>query len=211
MDGQQYLKQISESNRPVPKGGDKKSGIAGIVSSKFFMIGAIGLGLLIVIIIIGSVLSGNKAGVKNLSYDLKLHLGNTEEVIKDYQQYVKSSILRSNSASLQGVITNTNRKLTEYLVGKYDFKDKDIDKKTVEQATLVKDELANELFEAKINGILDRIYAHKMAYEISLFTAEEEQLKKASADEVLDDLLDESIEGLNNLYSKFNEFSETKN
>lgn len=210
MDGQQYLQQISESSRPAPKGG-KKGRLGRILSSKFFMIGAIGLGLLIVIMIIGSVLGGNKSGAKNLSFELKLHLDNTTELIQEYQQYVKSSELRSNSASLQGVLSNTSRDLTDYLEEKYDFKDKDISKAMEEEALLARDDLENELFEAKINGILDRIYAHKMAYEISLFTTEEAQLIKASQDETLTEFLTTSYDSLNNLYNKFNEFSETRN
>ena len=210
MDGQQYLNQISKASKPVKKVGGKK-GISNILSSKFFIIGAVAIGLLIIIIIIGAILGGNKDNTKTLSYDLKLHLDNTSEVIQEYQQNVKSSILRSNSASLSGVLANTSRDLTDYLVNKYKFKDKDISKKIVEEATLAKDELTNELFEAKINGILDRIYAHKMAYEISLLTAEEAKLIKASQDDALTELLTTSQESLSNLYDKFNDFSETKN
>ncbi|MBR2841562.1 hypothetical protein IKE80_02165 [Candidatus Saccharibacteria bacterium] len=210
MDGQQYLNQISKANKPVKRAGGKKS-ISNILSSKFFIIGAVAIGLLVIIIIIGAILGGNKDNTKTLSYDLKLHLDNTSEVIQEYQQNVKSSILRSNSASLSGVLANTSRDLTDYLVNKYKFKDKDISKKIVEEATLAKDELTNELFEAKINGILDRIYAHKMAYEISLLTAEEAKLIKASQDDALTELLTTSHESLSNLYDKFNDFSETKN
>ena len=210
MDGQQYLNQISKASKPVKKVGGKK-GISNILSSKFFVIGAVAIGLLIIIIIIGAILGGNKDNTKTLSYDLKLHLDNTSEVIQEYQQNVKSSILRSNSASLSGVLANTSRDLTDYLVNKYKFKDKDISNKIFEEATLAKDELTNELFEAKINGILDRIYAHKMAYEISLLTAEEAKLIKASQDDALTELLTTSHESLSNLYDKFNDFSETKN
>ena len=142
---------------------------------------------------------------------MKLHLDGTSEVIQEYQQYVKSSILRSNSASLSGVLTNSSKELTDYLVDRYGFKDKDIDKKKVEAATAEKDEFANDLFEAKINGILDRIYAHKMAYEISLLTAEEARLMNTTNNETLKELLNTSYESLNNLYDKFNDFSETKN
>ena len=210
MDGQQYLQQIAESNRPMPKGGGK-GGISRLLSSKFLLVGAIGLGLLIVIIIIGAILGGNKSGVKDLSYELKLHLDNTTGVIQEYQQFVKSSELRSNSASLQGVLSNTSRDLTSYLEEKYDFRDNDISKAMEEEAELVRDELNNELFESKINGILDRIFAHKMAYETSLLMAEEEQLANNSGDEALTELLDTSYQSLENLYNKFNDFSETNN
>ena len=207
MDGQQYLNQISEETRPVAKSGGKK----GILRSKFFLVGAIGIVLLILIIIIGSAIGSNKGGEKNLSYALKLHLDNTAEVVQEYQPSVKSSELRSNSASLYGVLTNTSRDLTSYLEEKYDFKDKDISKSMLEEAELAKDGLDSELFEAKINGILDRIYAHKMAYEISLITSEEAKLIKSSSNEALTNLLNTSYESLTNLYDKFSDFSETNN
>ena len=209
MDGQQYLQQISNSNRPKKKAA--KGGISGILSSKFFLIGAIAVVALIVIIIIGSALGGGKESSKDLSYKLKLHLDNTAEVAGEYQQHVKSSALRSSSASLYGVLTNTSRDLNDYLVQKYNFKDKDISKKLQEEAEGAKEELSNEFFEAKINGILDRIYAHKMAYEISMLTNEETKLIKAAGNETLEGLLNTSCESLNNLYDKFNDFSETRN
>ena len=204
MNGQDYLDQISAENRPV-----KKSG-ASFLSSKFFIIGAIGIGLLILIMILGAILGGNKTDEKSLSYALKLHIDNTAEVIQTYQPEVKSSDLRSSSASLSGVLSDTSKKLTDYLTAKYKIKDKDINKKIVEQATLEKDGLTSELFEAKINGILDRTYAYKMAYEIKMIMTEESKIYDKTNNQDLKGILDGSYNSLDNLYSKFNDFSETK-
>ena len=113
MEGQDYLNQISANNRPMQK--QQK----GILSSKFFLVGAIGLGALIIIIIIGALVNGNKGGEKNLSFALKLHLDNTSSVIEEYQPNVKSSSLRSSSASLDSVISDTNSKLTDFVTAKY--------------------------------------------------------------------------------------------
>lgn len=205
MDGQNYLDQISQSIRPEKQ----PSGIAKLFSSKLFRGLLIGVVALILLIVIGSAISSSKNRVKELSFSLKLHLDNTELVIKDYQPKVKSSSLRSSSASLDGVLSNTSRDLTNYLVEKYKFKDKDIRKELVEEATLEKDGLEAELFEAKINGILDRIYAHKMIYEISTIMAEEEEILDATGDEKLKNLLITSHSSLENLYNNFNDFSET--
>ena len=101
-----------------------------------------------------------------------------------------------------------SKKMEEFLTQKYNFKDKDADKKIVEQLTLEKDGLSEELFEAKINGILDRIYAHKMAYEIQLFMAESNQVRKDTKEGVLQSALDTFDSSLENLYDKFNNFSE---
>lgn len=205
MEGQEYLNQISASNRPAKSSG---GGISGLLSSKFFLIGIIGVAALIVIIIIGSLLGGNKTTPKDLCLDLKLHMDSTTEVIREYQVHVKSSNLRSSSASLASVLANTSTKLNDYILGK--FGEAQPSETTLIDATRDKEALKNELFEAKINGILDRIYAHKMAYEISLIMMEEEKLSSTSSDEALDVILNDSYTSLENLYSNFNDFSETK-
>ncbi|MBR3322164.1 hypothetical protein IKG05_00780 [Candidatus Saccharibacteria bacterium] len=204
MDGQQYLNQISESNRPAPKA----KGINGLLSSKFFLVGAIGIALLIVIIIFGSILSSGKGDEKSLSYSLLLHLNNTTAIVQDYQPYIKSSNLRSYSASLQGILSNTSSQLTAYLEEKYNFNIKDISDSLEEEATLAKDDLESDLFEAKINGVLDRTYAYKIAYEIALITTEETSLIKSTKDESLQNILSSSYESLTTLYDQFDNFSE---
>lgn len=204
MEGQEYLDQISATNRPVAK---KKGGL---FSSKFFMVGMIGLVILVVIVVFGMILGSGKGGEKELSFALKLHLDNTAEIINEYQSSVRSSDLRSNSASLYGILTNTNKDLTEYITGKYKFKEKDINKNILSEANLAKDALNTELFNAKINGILDRIYAHKMAYEISLIMAEEAKIINSTKSDSLKEALTSSYNSLENLYNKFSDYSETK-
>ena len=180
------------------------------MSSKFFLVGTIGVVLLVVIMIIGMLLGGGKGGEKNLSFALKLHLDNTSAVIQKYQPNVKSSDLRSSSASLYSVLSNTSRDLTNYITEKYDYKEKNVNKNLVEEATTAKDALENELFKAKINGIMDRIYAHKMAYEIAAFMMEESKLINSTGNATLKESLTTSYNSLKNLYDKFNDFSETK-
>lgn len=204
MEGQEYLNQISASNRPEKKSMNR------FFSSKFFIFAAISVVILIVIMILGAIINGSKGDEKELNYKLKLHIDNTAKVIQNYQPLVKSSVLRSSSASLSSILSNTSRELNDYLVEKYNFKDKDVDKKIVEAATAKKDELETELFEAKINGILDRIYAHKMTYEISSIMSEEAKLINSSKNAGLKDLLTTSYQSLDNLYRNFSEFSETK-
>lgn len=209
MDGQEYLNQISQSNKkPAPTG--KFALNKEFFTSKIFIFVAASLALLVLIIILGSVLGANKVDERGLAYDLKLHLTKTAEVIQEYQNDVKSSELRSSGASLHGLLTNADKEITDYLVKKYDFKDKNISKELDAKATAVQEELANEFFEAKINGVLDRTFAHKMAYEILLFKAEETKLRNATKSEDLKAALDKSLASLDNIYPKFNDFSEGK-
>ncbi len=204
MQGQDYLNQISMYNRPV------KKTRTGIFKSKIFMVSMIGIIALIVIIIIGAIISGSKSGEKNLSLTLKLHLDNTASVISEYQPRLKSSDLRSLSASLTSVISNTSRELTDYLTSKYNYKDNEVDKNLVDEANLLKDGLEADLFEARINGNLDRIYAHKMVFEISSFMNEETKLINTTSDSSYKDLLIKSYNSFKNLSDGFSNFSETK-
>ena len=87
---------------------------------------------------------------------------------------------------------------------------KDVNKKVTEKASADNEALEDELFKAKINGVLDRVFANKMAYEISLFMAEEDNLYKITKDDSLKEALDKSRNSLENLYDAFDNFSETQ-
>ncbi len=204
MDNKDYLEQIS-AKPPAPK---KGLGVGGLLHSKFAIFGIVALVLFVLFAIIGALLGSNKGGVENLAIKLQLHVRNTAEVISTYQPNIKSTGLRSNSASLSTVLTNTNVQLTNYITEQYKVKDKDVNKNITEQAQTEKDALNSDLFEAKINGILDRVYAHKMAYEISKLMTEENELYDKAKDDTLKSILSDSYDSLENLYNGFNDFSE---
>ena len=205
MDKQEYLNEISASTRPAAPSNTHK-----FLSSKFLWVGIIGVLLLIIIIVIGSLLSGSNTSTKDRVSSLILHLDNTTEVIKEYQPYVKSSDLRSYSASLSGILSNTSSSLTTYATNKYNFKPKEVNKSIVEEETSYKDALISDLFNAKITGSLDQVYAQKLAIDISLIQSRETQLIKSSSLSDLQDDLRSSYDSLTNLYDKFNNFSESK-
>lgn len=200
MEGQDYLNQISASVRP-----EKKSKL-GFTNSMFFKLGVGAVIAFVVIMIIGMIISGGKAGAKDQAISLKLNIDNTLEVIAEYQPSVKSSDLRSNSASLYSVLANTNRELTNFITEKYNYKPKDDDKKFAEKVSQERYELESALFEAKINGILDQVYASKIAYTILLISSKEDSLFNASSDQALQTLLTTSYNSLETLYDQFNNF-----
>ncbi len=203
MDGQEYLNQISAKSAPVKL----KSKTNGILSSKitWFLVGAVGVFILLAII--GLILNAGKGDLVNDITRLQLHLQSTSEVISEYQPKVKSSLLRSHSASLDTVLTNTSSELTNYIKDSHE-KNKEAEKNIAEQIKTEQDALLNELFEAKITGILDRIYAHKMAYEITMLMNEEMKVYNESRNDALKDIMDESYNSLKKLYDNFNNFSE---
>lgn len=202
MDKKEYLNEISATTQPTSK--TKK----GILSSKFFWIGLGSVILLIIIIIIGSLIGGSSTSIKDRIFALILHLDNVSGIIDEYQPKVKSSKLRSSSASLKSVLGQTNKDLTNYATEKYQYKPKSVSKSIINTETAAKDALYSDLFNAKINGDLDHTYAYKMAYEISYIKSQEDRIIKASSNSELKELLQFSQEGLSNLYDSFNNFSE---
>lgn len=206
MDRQEYLNQISAVNRPA------KGSKSGIFSSKFFWIGAIGVAALLLIIIMGAALGGNKGNSpKDKLYSLLAHINGVSEAIGTYQNNVKSSILRADSASLANILSATSGRLNSYVATNYDTEKKDsIPEEIIAEEAVAKEELMNELFEAKINGILDRTYAHKMSYEISLISSSEDQILKTAKDDELIEILTTSRSSLEVLYDNFNEFIEAQ-
>lgn len=200
MDGQEYLNQISASVRPVKKPRDS------FVSSPIFKIIAGAVAAFIAIAIVGAILSSGRAGAKDQAISLKLNIDSTLSVISEYQPSVKSSDLRSSSASLYSVLSNTSRDLTTFITENYNYSAKKDDKKFADDVALESDELDSALFQAKINGILDQVYANKMAYVISLMTTKETTLYNATSNAELQEILSSSYNSLDNLYSKFNDF-----
>ena len=207
MDSQDYLDQISRDARPVKP---KRGGIGGILGSMWFKLGLGVLVLLTAIMIFGSML-GNETTLEDRCTKLKLHIDRTTEVISKYQPMVKSSDLRSISGSLRGVLSNTSSQLNNYMLAVYKYNEgAPKNKPILLEADTNRDELLNELFKAKINGYLDRTFAHKMTNEIYLIMADEASIAKDSDNEDLRNLLKSSYDSLNNLYTQFNDFSEAK-
>lgn len=204
MNGQDYLNQISKQARPT-SGVAAQGGWQKIMQSVYFKIGVGTVVALIVIMIIGAALGGGpKETLSDQIAGLQLRLRNTGEVIQQYQNDVKSAKLRSSSASLYSVLATTRSNLQQYNGGESYTGAQE------EEARTEKDELTNELFTAKINGNLDRIYAHKMAYEISWITAKEMSIMDATKSEELKGAMGASLESLDNLYDNFSNFSEAK-
>lgn len=204
MDRQEYLSSISKDTRPQAK---QKTNF---LSSPFFKVILIGIGALILVGILSGIFSNLKSSEQTKSISLKLHIDNVVTNINTYQPAIKSSTLRSYSASLSTVLSDTSQKLTTYLTDKYEFKDKNVDEKLKAEEDKLSAALDAELFEGKINALLDRTYARKMAYEISIITNRESEIYKSTKYSDLKEILKSSHDSLSNLYDKFNNFSETK-
>ncbi|MBO7560754.1 hypothetical protein J6T21_01805 [Candidatus Saccharibacteria bacterium] len=203
MDSEAYLNRISASNRKA-----KNSG--GIFSSIWIKI-LIAVTAVVLIIILFSNLAAPTESVKDKLVSLKLHATNLSKTIGTYQPRVKSSILRSSTASLNSILVNTTSSLTNYIADQYKTKD---DKST--PANIKKKEeklttaLEEELFNARINGFLDRTFASKMAYEITVISTREKEILKLTKNDNLKDILNSSLNSLDTLYNSFNNYSDAR-
>lgn len=205
MDKQEYLNTISKQSSPNPPKANHS-----FLSSKILWVSIIGVVLFIIIIIVGSLLSGSNGSYKDKLFSLILHVNNTREIIDEYQTNVKSSDLRSDSSSLNGILTDASSFLTVYATEQYNFSNKAIKESIEEEETTYKDSVLSDLFEAKITGALDHVYAQKLATDISLIQSTESQLIKSATDSDLEDKLEDNYNSLELLYNKFNNFSESK-
>ena len=204
MENQEYLDQLAAKVRPekAPKSG---LNIFGSIYVKIIL-GTVAA--LIILALLGSLLSGMKGKEGSKVLSLNARITNTANVIKTYQANLKSSDLRSSSVSLASMLANTTRDLSEIVAAKYAAKDKETEAKITKEETEAMEELQNELFSAKINGILDRVFAAKMAYEISVITTREAEIINTTKNEDLKEVLTTSYNSLANLYDKFDDFSE---
>ena len=203
MDNQAYLDKISAQNRPVKSGGFLQSPIF-----KPLLVGAIAVVIFLIILIAKS--GGNNNTLENRVAALNLHVDNLSSTINTYQSSVKSSILRSNSATLRSILSSTSSTLSNLSSSLKKSKESGLDKNTKAKETALAKELEDDLFNAKINGLLDRTYARKMAYEISIITAREADIIKSIKSEDTKAALESSRSSLLTIYDSFNNFSEAK-
>ena len=208
MDKKEYLNQIS--SHPTAKSPmmnkDWMGKIQAILHSKFLWIGVGCVVAFIVLAMIGGLLSGGRGDNKDRVYALSLRVSSLNDVISEYQNSVLSSELRGYSASLSSVLSNTATNLNNYISEYYKTKQKEIPKTITGPEEEAKQKLSDELFEARITGRLDQVYAQRMAIEISTIMDREETIHNSINNEQLDTMLSSSYDSLANLYPKFNEF-----
>ena len=203
MDRKEYLNQISNQAKPVKKRG----GLPEIFHSKILWIIVGVLGLAVLIMIIGGILSGNQQPPQNRLYRLLLQIDNTRASVDEYQPYVKNSTLRGYSASLSSILGSTSSDLTAYVTATYNYKPKTVPEKIQTDAAQYAEELNHDLFVAKINGDLDNIFDLKMVHEITLIANQEVDILNTTKNEDLINILSPSLDSLTNLYNNFDQWT----
>ncbi|MBQ3409961.1 hypothetical protein IJG66_01215 [Candidatus Saccharibacteria bacterium] len=210
MDKMAYLQQISGESSRKAKGA--KKGLGGLFSGKMMWI-LIGLVVFAIgLIVLTSVLNGDKTNPELESATrLGARMENLTKTIGTYNKQVKSSGLRAIATSLNGIITNTNRDVSEVLKG--DLKAKtDSEKNTVktvqaEEAANAED-LNNTLEVGRMSGVLDRVYLREMTLQVALLMGLEQEVAGQTSNGTLLTAISDSLTSLENIHTQLKDFTD---
>ena len=178
MDNFAYLKEISASNRPVSNTANTPKSPKTAMVVKIVAIGAV---LFFLLMAVGALVGSLKGKTDDLLKQLYLRTTNMSTIMEDYNQYLKSSDLRSLGASLAGTLTNATNQLAG-AVGVEDPEAMAPDAETMEEETAVLEELNTSLTNARLNGILDRAYANLVGLQVSLIMSMISELEARTDD-----------------------------
>lgn len=199
MNNLEYLNEISKSNRPVKT---STSGLNPKTVLKIVIGGVIAFALLAIISI------ATNTGPKAVDYAKQINLRtyNLSETLRTYNPSIKNSNLRAISISLSSVLTDASNKFNTY------FSFNDIDPSpsndVSESEAAMSEELNLTLNNAKLNGILDRIYLNQIQLQVALLSSLIAQaLSRNNNDINLLEILQQYESSLNLILDSFQKYS----
>ena len=204
MDNLEYLKQISQSNRPV-----KQAKAGGMSTGLIVKIAVLG-GVLFFLLMAVGLLLGNLGGkTSTLTKQLYARTTAVNTTISPYTATVKSSRLRAIGTSLAAVLTNSSKQLSTYLTGKDSKKDALVlGGKEAEQETKLIESLSTSLNNAKLNGLLDRTYENQITLQVSLLLSLTSQILSRSKDEQLLEIVSSLHASLNTIHGSLESYQD---
>lgn len=208
MDSLEYLNQISQSNRPIKPANKVK---AKLLNGSIIKIALGGIVLFFLLMIIGSMLGNLNAKPENLTKQLYTRTINLNSTISTYGKTLKSSRLRSINSSLSAVLVNSSNQLSSYIKGEETSSSVLLpDEETVAAEAQHIAQLDSSLNNAKLNGILDRIYASQIDLEVSLLLSMISELEeRAKGDTKLITILSDYYSNLKVIHDSLEAYSET--
>ena len=210
MNNKDYLNQIASETRPLTAKAPGFFGNTLNLSMKQLKILGIIAAAIIVVLFIGIIAtSGNKNSERDYVDQAYLRTNDLSKVIEDYRTKLRSSELRSMAMSLKSVLSEANYNLANSLTN--DFGVKSIDKPNKESTTTDEEALIGELSDtlenARLNAILDRVFAREFTYQISLLISLENDIINRTNKEPLKSSLVSSRTNLETLHEQFDSFN----
>lgn len=199
MDNQAYLQQISAQVRPEKKG-------PAFLRSKVFRWALIGVVAAIFLMFLASLLSGISNREKELAEQINLRMTNLSQTTVKYQNYLKSSKLRSMNGSLGSVLSEGAKSVMKVMEDEYEYNVDKPNEELVDEETVTAAVWDEKMMNAKLNGVLDDNYAREMALQIMLLMSLESEAMERNGGGKLTQALSPSYENLSLLYTQFSEF-----
>ena len=203
MNALDYLNQISANvNQPAKTGFlDKKMKI---------VLGVLGGVILLFVIFIAVAGGSSSKSQPTASTELgRLYMRASElsKTITNYNRSVSHSTLRSNGAQLSTLLTEITTTTSTYLSKNLGIETKSLALSDSDAANINK--LNADLEKARLNGLLDRTYAHEMGYQIDYLLIIEESIRKKTTDSILTAFIQSSTNSLTLLKDAFQNYSES--
>lgn len=210
MNNKDYLEQISSENRPLTKKAPGFFGNKLNLSMKQLKIIGIVAAAIIVVLFIGLIAtSGNKSSERDYIDKAYLRTKDLSKVIDENRTKIRSSELRSMAMSLKSVLLEANYALSATLTN--DFQVKSVEKpekeSTATEEAAIIGELNDSLEAARLNGILDRVFAREFTYQISLLISLETDVINHSKKDLLKSSMTSSRSNLETLHEQFDNFA----
>lgn len=201
MNNLEYLNQISQETRPTAA---KKSASMSLI----IKIAVGGLLAFLFIMCLGMALGSGKTTPTDLTKQLYVRTANLNTSLTTYNKSLKSSQLRAIGTSLNGVLTSASASLTNYLSSEGD-KDADLNppEKLLAVETDTIESLDTALNNAKLNGILDRVYANQIQLQVSLLITFISQLEQRTKDTDLLDIISQYQSNLTVIEQSLKDYS----
>lgn len=199
MNNYEYLKEISKSNRQV------KSTASGPNTGLILKIlGAGALLVAILILIVTIIASQGKA--QALARQVSFRSNNLSATLNNYNSYIKSPQLRAIGISLKATIDSGESQINSYFISQ------DQETAPTEDVFNSETELVTELNitleNARLNGILDRIYANQIQLQTSLLLSLlSTTLQKAEGDETLYPIIEQYHTNLSIIDQEIDKYS----
>lgn len=164
----------------------------------------IGGGLIIIVAIISIVLNMVYTSKREPIEHMAARLATTETIASDAQSKIKSSKLRSLNSNLSLYLANTNRDISEPLLGSK------VDPAKISQK--IKDEesgsaITDRLEDARLNSVYDRVYANEMSYQLANLINLMKEIYATTSNEELKELLRTTYANLEPTQEAFSDFN----
>lgn len=210
MDNMAYLQQIAGVDNSLNSKGKKKNPLSKLLNVWVLA----GAGIFIVLIIIVALIASslNKVDTKDQdlmtqSYWMANYLVN--ETLDEYADQVKNSDIRNMTASFRSVLNeiilnDAGLMLSEYGIEVDDFDEED--NEIVAQEKKANDELNSTLEDARLNGILDRVYLREITMQVAYIRSYQSEIAERTKNSKVEEFSLKADANLGNIYEQFHSF-----